>query len=98
METLRDYFLEQPVNCPRWPHDTLGNILVCLVDKTEFIKETDITTRLGNSDHLCFEIELTFPITKDDLSTKKEDVYRSDYKTANSKYLQYTEMLLMKGM
>ena len=87
LENLRDNFLEQPINRPtRWLHDTPGNVLdLCLVGNTEIIKEIDITTRLGNSDHLCLEIELTFPGTKNNISTKRRNVYRGDYKTASSK-------------
>ena len=54
----------------RWLHDTPGNILdLCLVDNTEIIKDIDIT-RLGNSDHLCLEIELIFPFSKDTMHNK----------------------------
>ena len=90
LENLRDNFLEQPINSPtRWLHDTPGNVLdLCLVDNTEIIKDIDITTILGNSDHLCLEIELIFPISKDNISSKKRNFYRGDYKTANSKLLE----------
>ena len=75
LENLRDNFLEQPINRPtRWLHDTPGNVLdLCLVDNTDIIKEIDNTTRLGNSDHLCLEIELTFPETKNKISTKRRN-------------------------
>ena len=78
LENLRDNFLEQPINSPtRWLHDTPGNVLdLCLVDNTEIIKDIDITTKLGNSDHLCLEIELIFPISKDYISSKKRNFYR----------------------
>ena len=99
LENLRDNFLEQPVNRPtRWLHDTPGNVLdLCLVDNTDIIKEIDITTRLRNSDHLCLEIELTFPETKNIISTKKRNFYRGDYKTANSK-LSEIEWHVMEDM
>ena len=52
----------------RWLHDMPGNTLdLCLVDNTEVIKDIDIITRLGNSDHLCLEIVLIFPISKDNI-------------------------------
>ena len=77
---------------------TPGNVLdLCLVDNTDIIKEIDITTRLGNSDHLCLEIELTFPETKNNISTKKRNFYRGDYKTANSK-LSEIEWHVMEDM
>ena len=87
LENIRDNFLEQPVNRPtRWLHDTPGNVLdLCLVDSSDIIGELDITTRLGNSDHLCLEIELIFPVLTNNITTKKRNFYRGDYKTANSK-------------
>ena len=41
-----------------------------------------------NSGHLCLEIELIFPISKNNTSSKKRNFYRGDYKTANSKILE----------
>ena len=90
LENLRDTILEQPINLPtRWLHDTPGNVLnLCLVDITEIIKDIDIATRLGNCDHLCLEIELIFPMSKDNMTSEKGNFYSGDYKTANSKLLK----------
>ena len=87
LENLRDNFLEQPITKPtRWLHDTPGNVLdLCLIDNKDIVKEMDITTRLGNSDHLCIEIELIFPVLTENISTKRRNFYRGDYKSANSK-------------
>ena len=38
-----------------------------------------------NSDHLCIEIELIFPVLTENISTKRRNFYRGDYKSANSK-------------
>ena len=87
LENLRDNFLEQPITKPtRWLHDTSGNVLdLCLIDNKDIVKEMDITTRLGNSDHLCIEIELIFPVLTENISTKRRNFYRGDYKSLNSK-------------
>ena len=62
LECLRDNFLEQPItHQTRWMNDEPGNVLdLCLIDDTDLIKNLEITTRLGNSDHLSIEVELTF--------------------------------------
>ena len=87
LETLRDNFLEQPVITPtRWVHDMPGNILdLCLVDNRDIINSLDITSRIGNSDHLCIGIELTCPVVEINVDTVRRNFYRGDYKSANVK-------------
>ena len=60
LECARHNFLEQSITQPtRWRHLNPSNVLdLVLADSVDLIKKVEITARLGNSDHLCTEIEL----------------------------------------
>ena len=67
-------------------NDQPGNVLdLCLTDNPNIIKNLEITTRLGNSDHLSVEIELTFPRHISQACTEKRNFYKGDYISANTK-------------
>lgn len=87
LECVRDNFLEQPVTHPtRWVNDEPGNILdLCFVDNIDIIKKLEITTRLGNSDHLSIELDLNFHSSDNVSNVKRRNYYRGDYITANRK-------------
>ena len=87
LECLRDNFWEQTIFSPtRWVNDQPGNVLdLCLTDNPDIIKNLEITTRLGSSDHLSVEIELTFPRHISQSCTEKRNFYKDDYISANTK-------------
>ena len=87
LECLRDNFWEQTIFSPtRWVKDQPGNVLdLCVTDNPEIIKNIEITTRLGNSDHLSIEIELTFPRKISQSYSEKRNYYKGDYISANRK-------------
>ena len=87
LECLRDNFWEQAIFSPiRWVNDQPGNVLdLCLTDNLEIIKNIEITTRLGNSDHLSIEAELIFPKKVSKSYAEKRNYYKGDYMSANEK-------------
>ena len=87
LECLRDNFWEQTILSPtRWVNDQPGNILdLCLTDNPDIIRKQEITTRLGNSDHLSIETELTFPRNIPQSCVEKRNFYKGDYISANTK-------------
>ena len=58
---------------------------LCETDNPEIIKNIEITTRLGNSDHLSIEIELTFSRKISQSYSEKRNYYKGDYISANRK-------------
>ena len=58
---------------------------LCLTDNLEIIKNIEITTRLGNSDHLSIEAELIFPKKVSKSYAEKRNYYKGDYMSANVK-------------
>ena len=87
LECLRDNFWEQTILSPtRWVNDQPGNVLdLCVTDNSDIVKNLEITTRLGNSDHLSVEIELIFPKHVSQSYTEKRNFYKGDYASANEK-------------
>ena len=87
LECLRDKFWEQAIFSPtRWVNVQPGNVLdLCLTDNLEIIKNIEITTRLGNSDHLSIEAELIFPKKVSRSYAEKRNYYKGDYMSANVK-------------
>ena len=99
LECLRDNFWEQTVVSPtRWVNDQPGNVLdLCVTNNSDIIKNIEITTRLGSSDHLSIEIELTFPRIGPHSYTEKRNYYKGDYVNANIKLsdINWSSMLDM---
>ena len=99
LECLRDNFWEQTVVSPtRWVNDQPGNVLdLCVTNNSDIIKNIEITTRLGSSDHLSIEIELTFPRIGPHSYTEKRNYYKGDYVDANIKLsdINWSSMLDM---
>ena len=78
----RNNYLEQPVTHPtRWRGPEPVNVLdLVFVDDTDIISNFEITTRLGNSDHLS--IEPTLDDSFDCYNPRhgiKRNFYRGDY-------------------
>lgn len=68
---------------------------LCFVNDTDII--TEITTRLGSSDHLCLELELSIPISSSIPVSKQRNFYKGDYETANQK-LSHISLSCMENM
>lgn len=84
LECIRDNFLEQPITQPtRWRDIDPGNVLdLVFVDTLDFIKNVEITARLGNSDHLSIELEIDSYVDCKSTEIKKRNYYRGNYKLA----------------
>ena len=61
---------------------------LCLIDDTDLIKNLEITTRLGNSDHLSIEVELTFLKSEFNKDSARRNFYKGDYIKTNQKLLE----------
>lgn len=75
-----------------------GNVLdLVLADSVDLIKKVEITARLGNSDHLCIEIELDTSIDACYKGIHSRNYYRGNYMQA-AEDLSLVDWSLMNNM
>ena len=100
LECIRDNFLEQFITKPtRWRDLEPGNVLdLVLADSVDLIKNLDITTKIGKSDHLCIELEIDTSIDACYKSIHTKNYNRGNYIQAADELSQVNWSLIGIGI